>query len=67
MILVCVNCGKKVNVDKKHRYTSEGKELNGPFLCDDCQDLLEEWIEPDDTYSDIENFYPSELDVGVLV
>ena len=67
---ICVCCGKHVEVQgtrKQKQYTHEGKLLTEPFICEDCVDLIDDFTEPEEEYPDIEQFYPSELDVGVLV
>lgn len=66
---ICVCCGKRVTLEGKRKqtqYTHEGKLLTKPFICEDCLDTIDDFTEPDEENPDIEQFYPSELDVGVL-
>lgn len=69
-VRVCSCCGCRVEVEGKRKqtlYTHEGKLLTEPFICEDCLDLIDDFTEPEDENPDIEQFYPSEVDVGVLV
>ena len=69
-VRVCSCCGERVVIEgerKQEQYTHEGKLLTKPFICEDCLDLIDDYIEPEEDYPDIEQFYPSEVDVGVLV